>query len=393
MGYIGDSIEQASSISPYQHGGDGYPTMIGLLTGQRIRTYINAGIGGQTTTQIKARLQTDLIDLHTVKPARCLVGGGTNDLPALQAAMQTSEAAGIAQAEITWSNLAWMYDRCRAAGIEPIGRTLPPRTSFASQIAYLNAGIRRLCERRGMHCLDIHGALVINDGTGGYISGYSADGVHPGPAGVQAIAARAIADLMPSFPAGGPLLARSNNSAENLVNNGLFTVDANLDGVADNWSTSGTDGTATYTIESGDTNIVGNWQVLETTVQGSGSRTFSQLIGSPGARYAVGDVLELCGLISTDIESGGSKPTIKVTFANGTPYSSAIAVYILSSDVTRAVFWVRVPVPSGTTSCSLQLINSEASPRGTGTVKIAQVTLINLTRMGLGTNSDLRLTA
>jgi lysophospholipase L1-like esterase len=95
-----------------------------------------------------------------------------------------------------------------AAGIRVVATTIPPRNTYTgtmlADLHALNAWIRlQGRSRRNFRVADIYSALV-NAGTG-YLSGYSADGIHPGnkaaPAAGKAIAdafAQIIGPLTPS---------------------------------------------------------------------------------------------------------------------------------------------------------------------------------------------------
>jgi lysophospholipase L1-like esterase len=80
----------------------------------RLNFYQNMGAGGNNTTQILARFQTDMIDL---KPRYALIEGGINDLD-----QSVSQATYI-------SNYTDMFDLCVANNVIPIVCKIMPWTS------------------------------------------------------------------------------------------------------------------------------------------------------------------------------------------------------------------------------------------------------------------------
>lgn len=73
------------------------------LAGRRAIVINNAGIGGNTTSQMLARIQTDVLDY---RPAWCAVWGGINDI-----------TGGVISADTTIANLSAIFDALEAAGI------------------------------------------------------------------------------------------------------------------------------------------------------------------------------------------------------------------------------------------------------------------------------------
>lgn len=98
---FGDSITEGNGPIP------GYFALASVLSGQQLRLVRNAGIGGNTTAQMLARVQADVV---AYAPAYCIVLGGTND---------SSVAVSVTQA-----NLTAIYDGSH-------GREHPPRPLHA----------------------------------------------------------------------------------------------------------------------------------------------------------------------------------------------------------------------------------------------------------------------
>lgn len=371
--FLGDSITKGNGDSGGNitvFGGRSYPIIATQLAMGALRPYIVAGVIGERTDQMLDRVSSQIVNLRTPKPGRCIVLGGTNDVS--QAVTPTTSLGYLEQ----------IYRTLRGARIEPIGATIPPYAGARQRVAWLNAGILDLCDRLGMICLDFHDAMV-DPSTGGFRSGLDDDGTHPGPAGQRAmgaVVAAALAQLPRYVPA--PLV-RDNADSVNLIDGGCFLTDTNADGVGEYWVNNATTGggTVNTSLESGDINILGNWQVMEQTVAGKKQITQTIPAGTTSPRgWSVGDVLEFHCLIAATVESGELDPAIEL-IASGAGVSYA-PVYAQSADVTRGYVYQRFTVPSGTTSLLCRLTSSVSSA-GTGTFKVAQATLLNLTRLGV----------
>jgi lysophospholipase L1-like esterase len=359
---LGDSIALANSTATAWNA-DGWFYQGCILSGGRIRPIGNAGVSGNTTAQMLARIDADVIALA---PDLCVVLAGTNDV-----GTAVATATSIA-------NITAMVDRLQSAGIRPVLCTIPPRDDgFLTAIAALNAAVKETAARRGLTLLDFHAALV--DSTdGGYVSTYTSDGVHPIRAGYKAMAALMNTVLTPLAPAVGvPLVADPVAQAPaNLLTNGLM-LDANTNGIADNWTHGGSGGTQTPTIEAGVAPVLGNWQVLTTTVTAA-ARSLQQILAL-SASLAVGDRLLFAGRFVATLEAGSQNLTIRVETPGGTSTSFA-PVSTLTADVAAGVFAMEFVVPTGTTSVRPTVIPGSS---GTGTVKVAQMTLVNLTKLGV----------
>lgn len=359
---LGDSVTAANlgvggPVNAQTHGGRSYATLLGLLTNGRVDLIRNAGVPGNTTAQMLARLQSDVV---AYAPDRCIVIGGTNDAPTVPVAT-------------TIANLTAIWETLRANTIEPIACTIPPRADAKTEVARINAAILHAAARRGVDVVDVHAALV-DPATGGYQSAYdNGDGIHPSNAGALVIAQTLQAKTESRYPIGGPFLTSATGSTLNLAVNGLFEGDTNADGVANSWVLGGSGGTVTPSIET-DTAIPGNWQVLTTTA--AGQRTLQQNITTG---WSVGDTVELSGRIRTQgIAAGNMKVYVRLEH-NATGQYIAYAVYELLLDM-EAVFRCRAVIPAGTTQIRPMIATGTT---GTGTVKVAQVTITNLTALGV----------
>lgn len=374
--FLGDSITiGASDIdgNDVKLGRDSYATLLCLISNNRIRYCHNAGVGSENTADMLARLSADVI---AKSPAKCVIMGGTNDIG--NSVTETT----------THANLTAIHRQLRAAGIEAIFCTIPPRSTKPAETAALNRWIRRYCEQNGLHCVDFYSML--SDGTsGGWRNGsaWSSDGVHPWgtipqhPA-VQAMAEYANTILSPVYPVHQPDLTGDNiNGTGNLVVAGCFQTDTNADGVADNWAISGSGGTVTPSIESGDPNIAGNWQVL--TVTAAGSRSITQTISTG---FSDGDRIAVSFRLTTEGVEAGDGMTctvgVRMSGAAGGPYYIQ-PVSSLVYNVDNKIGFAEGVVPTGTTSLQAEIINGSGNTGATAVVKVAQFTVLNLTVLGL----------
>jgi lysophospholipase L1-like esterase len=147
---------------------------------------LGRGISAQTTTQMLARFQQDVIDL---KPRKVHIIAGIND------AMSTGGAVGAR------ANIVSMVELARAHGITVILGTLTPADTFwlapgvelAPFVAEHNRWLRSYAAREGIALVDYHAALAGPDGQ--ILPGVSNDGLHPnrlGYARMSSLARRAL---------------------------------------------------------------------------------------------------------------------------------------------------------------------------------------------------------
>lgn len=146
-------------------------------------SYQNMGIGGQTTTQIKARFASDVINLH---PNYVVIEGGVNDV------------AGAVDSATILSNYEWMIDTALANDVQPFVILILSWTNGDiaqnQQIDYINAELITMCEEKSIEYIDARqeiGEFRVGGDDGNYWniqSQYNADGVHFNSAGHGVIA-------------------------------------------------------------------------------------------------------------------------------------------------------------------------------------------------------------
>lgn len=234
---LGDS-QTAGTLTP----GLSYPNLVSALVDRRLGI-VNKGVGGNTTAQMLARVQPDVVALA---PKMCLFMGGTNDI-ATAVPLATTQA-----------NITSIADAVSAAGIEFVIATIPPRSQHgalgAGKVRDLNNWIRLWGAARGYRVIDLNPALV-NPRSGEWASGLSVDAVHPSAAGIM-LMAQAAAQVLLGNPKTSLIastaptecevdyLATSAVQSAQLVNNPLFYAtisdSANYPNRPDTWQSDGT---------------------------------------------------------------------------------------------------------------------------------------------------------
>ena len=100
---------------------EGYFTWANILLGQRFVLLNNAGIGGNTTSQMLTRLKKDVLDY---KPSYAFVLGGINDI------IQSVSAETIV------ANLDQIYKELLRNGIIVLASKILPSTMITIQFEY-----------------------------------------------------------------------------------------------------------------------------------------------------------------------------------------------------------------------------------------------------------------
>lgn len=356
---LGDSM--ASGDSAHSREAWGWANLLSHGTLVRSGNGWSAGIGGEVTSQILARVG-DVTGLLP-KPHLCIVQGGTNDV-------LTSVPVAT-----TKSNLVAMYDALEAAGIEPIACLIPPSDTQPTRVVILNAWIAAYAAYRGLRCLDNYSENADPDGT--WRTGYSGDGTHPNATSARLMGERVVRALAPNASAEHLLAGFTGADTTNLIVNGTFTGDTSGDGVADHWGLNTPGSHVTTALVPGDGSVIGNWQKVTKTAAGNNYITPAVAIT---AGFSAGDVMLFAGRVRlASVDSYGIGLWV---------HDNALAVdnilFQWTGDLTGedgAIFTHMFVVPSGTTSFSPRISASVST--GTGSYSIAQWTLRNLTTMGV----------
>jgi lysophospholipase L1-like esterase len=162
---LGDSLTAWPSDGPW-------PVLLDAEDAN-LRLVHNAGVPGDTTAQMLARLNSDVF---AYKPEVLFIMGGTNDL-----------GENISQTTII-ANLRAIVVAANARGIRIDLMTIPPDAypDMAAKIDSLNAAIVKLGAAYKLIVLDIHTPL--SSSTGVYVPKYTSDGLHFTALGAQVVA-------------------------------------------------------------------------------------------------------------------------------------------------------------------------------------------------------------
>lgn len=353
MGLIGDSLFGLGfDAATMGIGSSVWPHQMMMNSGGRIKFGYNAGISGQRTDQMVARFQTDIIDR---RPSFVIICGGTNDY--IQGYSVSSAL----------KNIETMVTMALPERITPILSTIPPRDAGGFlEVQQHNAGIRKLSQKYGLHVLDIH-SILVDPSNGKYKPEYTSDGIHYNVAAGKVIGHYAANELIPKLPAFSLDLPVMNSGARNLLKNSLFLLDTDSNGVPDTWTYFGS-GVATSTIVTGDSNIKGNWLVMEKT-DTAADKTYQQqsLTGwSPGDRIA------FMGRFRTTLESGAGRVNAQLDWTGASGFIRPLNAWQTNNE---GVFNVEAVIPAGVTALTVKLTFGS----GTGKVEYAQLGLYNLT--------------
>ena len=143
------------------------------------KSYVNRGIGGQTSPQMLVRFRADVIALN---PSVVVLLAGANDI---------AQNTGPSTLEMIANNIISMVELAKANHIKVILCSILPAIDFywrqglepAGKIVTLNKMIREHADSHEIVYLDYYSAMV--DEQKGFKSMYSEDGVHPNKAGYE----------------------------------------------------------------------------------------------------------------------------------------------------------------------------------------------------------------
>lgn len=143
------------------------------------QSYVNRGVSGQTTAQMLARFNEDVIDLH---PRLVVIMGGTNDIALND---------GPISLETTFRNIVTMVKRAESNKIKVVLCSVLPAHDFkwrpdvapAEKIVKLNAMLKSYAGKHHLTYIDYHSAM--KDPRNGMKADYAQDGVHPNAKGYQ----------------------------------------------------------------------------------------------------------------------------------------------------------------------------------------------------------------
>lgn len=371
VGAIGDSLAQGTPTSATK---DTDAASVRSLFGESLFAHAcwnsagrmlpvrNAGIGGQSSGTILARIDGELAAYPEV--GTWLLSMGAND------ALVTGEPLAVTQANITAA-----VQKIRRARRQVVLMTLPPvGSTHRAQYGKINAWLRYFAAKNGIPLADVNSVLT-DPSTAGFLSGYDVgDGVHPTAAGMRACAPTVVAAFNSVLPYISSPLCTYNSDGQNCLVNGLFLTDAGADGTPDSWSiladaTTYASSLATSTVGKG------NAATLVATENGKFAQYTQNL---PTSTFGIGDRLQIAGLVS-DITSPQVNVYAVAFLASGsTTYRLMENTTTPGAGVTQHVHGI-ITVPPTTTGVTIR-----AQVFGNGTsvgAKFHQFTVRNLTRL------------
>lgn len=157
-------------------------------------SYVNRGIGGQTTAQMLHRFPDDVLALQ---PAAVVILAGINDIAGNPYAASTIPLIA--------DNVFSMAELAEADGINVVLSSVLPALEFpwapnkepADQVIELNGFLEAYSEEKDLVYLDYFSAMV--DEQNGLVADYSFDGVHPNLAGYEVMQPLAEAAIRLAF--------------------------------------------------------------------------------------------------------------------------------------------------------------------------------------------------
>lgn len=382
MVWFGDSItNNGQGGTAYQP--NGFWCWAQFFLGHAFYTMKNAGVAGDRTDQMLARIGSDVL---AYKPGWCHVLGGTNDV---------GQAVPVATIK---TNLTAIWDTLDRAGVRVIAGTIPPRNTYTGTMLAdtlaLNAWIRaqgRL--RRNLIVVDYFATLCSPAGNTYASSGEAGqaltpDGIHPGNAGAPRMG-KALANALAGILPPNKNLISTEGDTNNVLPYNRYTAGTlATDTPPTGWTQSVTGGSLTYSRVARTDMVLGNDLRVVVPSGASGN------IGNPNAllstnRFSIGD--QLVGLLEitrTAVDSAAALQTSGFTlqlYALG-PNTFTTDMGWTSGMNDNMPFWdmsgvLRTPpltVPSGTTQMKLQLVFG-----GGQTFTLGRAGIYNLTRNGV----------
>jgi lysophospholipase L1-like esterase len=355
--FLGDSLTKWQDAGYSQR--VSLANLAAILSNQRLRYARNAGIGGDTTAQMLARFDSDVTPYA---PNVVHLLGGTNDT-----------ASTVAD---TLTNLASIVGKIRSIGAVPVIGTPPPKsaasTAERTRLAALAAGIKRYAENQGIPLVDYRRALV-DPATGGYLTAYYNDGTHPNDAGFTLMGQLCSDTVSPILPPWSPPLANENADPNNLLANGLF-LDSGATGTGRGSWTGGTGTGVASSVVTGDTTIRGSWLRWDMAASTTAMQCYQNVATAP----VPGHTYLLIGKIKTAWTSGGNMFQVRnrITTAGTTDMMPLNNISVTLPDGT---FYIEYVCPAAATAQQVSIM----SATGTGSIQVAQMTLYDLTAMGI----------
>lgn len=340
--------------------------------------------GGETLSQTLSRVQdpTNGYPAHVANygrlPSHAVIQAGRND-------MIFATAADVETKLTTYEQI---LDYLLSQGILPIITATFPSdnaTSIAQHqrnLVNFHMGLALMAQKKGLPFIDTIVPLI-DTTTGGMQSAYEQDDLHPNEAGNKVVG-QYISDKLLSggFPMPWtPPLAYSNDSNSDdayLLTNPLLLTDTNVDGTPDQWTKGGADSAnLTNSLVSGSSDgILGNWlKMVKTTSTGDASNASASMSVTAGDWIAV-------GWAEKYVHTSGT-PSITTRIRTSPGNTDIVFKKIQTTNAANiglARHFQIVKIPASQTSITMSAIMNAV-----GEYYLGQVTILNLTAVGLDT--------
>lgn len=347
-----------------------FPAFTGILARQRI-AYDESLVfshSGFTTTQLAA-LTSEVINA-TPKPQVVFLQMGAND------------AIGGVALSVFRTNITAIVAAYRAAGIIPVIGTVLPQgnTSFRARIREYNAWLKEFCTAQQITLVDLYSALVDHT-TGAPATGMlnTSDNLHPVSAGSRAMGLAIATAADPLLPVVAPPVAVDAADATNLFGtSGFATADTNADGIPNGWTPTGAATGWTHSIVT-DAAANGRW----IRMVGSGAGAARTLVPNDlTTGFAPGNKMRLSARVRCSGQTATTSEFSLFVQVYSAGYASTLLLKYAVPALTAAVDGIAsLPFTVPTGGAIIGTFFS-AGP-GNGTYEIADVTMTNLTTLGL----------
>lgn len=384
--YLGDSnTDYGATDDPAMiaYSDRGFSTWGQVLTGHRLEVLTNAGIQGERTDQIRARIPSNVI---AQAPGWCHVLAGTNDM---------LQDIPLATAK---ANLLGIWNDLRAAGIRVIAATLPPATGLTTSRQAFLYDLNAWIKLQGsvipdLTVVDYHRVLA-DPATNGWYSNYAlSDGLHTARPGAAAMG-KALADAINVLVPPRPRLVGTTNDPFNLLPNPMLT--GNTSGVATGWTHStlaGGAGTATPTKVARTDGLPGEMQQM-VVASGQASAGFILQAFTPSTiNFTPGDTV----FATAEVEMGDDVANFQYLRLTIMPTTAALAgITPFAADMDPYQQSI-VAAPALKISKGILRTRALATPvtaarvmvvlayKGEGTIRVGSIALINATKLAART--------
>jgi lysophospholipase L1-like esterase len=353
-----DSFEAASGL--WTEGNGYFEQVLRAISGggQNYAFVRNAGIGGNTTPDMLARLDTDVLAYN---PDVMFLMAGTNDI--LPGAVDADYAA-------FFTALEKIIIRAQLAGVNVVLSTCPTKDAAPAEVARAIPWYYMLAKHYGIPLIDAHRATA-DPVTGQYKTGFSDDGTHPNQTGIAAIVTQALASIgLSGNQAYRAVVATATPRPDNLIMNGCF-VNNTVPPAMDFWSVNTTG--ASFTQDAGGSFAGKIFDYVKTAAGGAYALYGSSV---PSAQYLDGDVLVFSGLIGASGLSGSpiAGHTFLMQFDSADSFRP-INNHVVDSALILGGFTQEAVVPAG--YGGVHDLTPQWFVQDIGTYKAAELTLWN----------------